>query len=361
MKKDFPKSLQKKQQFKHRHFYLAQQGIGRKTKMKRTICLLTAALFCCAAIAVAQSPDPIQGNWEGKFTQKAWKDKPVSAKLIAQGKNGYRSILSFMAADGKTLEAGFNATSDKNVVKAQDSGCFGEGSEVKFKIKDGKMIGKIAGKDAPGAFEMSRVEKKSPTLGDKAPEGAVVLFNGSNTESWKSSDAAKGVMWEIVEGAMEVRKSSILTKQEFGDQKLHLEFRTPFMPDKRGQSRGNSGVYIQGRYEVQVLDSFGLPTADNECGGIYKKAVPKTNACLPPTEWQTYDIVFHAPKYDESGKKIQNAVITVQLNGVVIHDNAELDGATPGGISGDESKTGPLLLQDHNNKVQYRNIWIQQL
>jgi len=127
------------------------------------------------------------------------------------------------------------------------------------------------------------------------------------------------------------------------------------------QSRGNSGVYVQGRYEVQVLDSFAEPPADNYCGGIYKIAAPLVNACLPPGEWQTYDITFYAPRYDDSGKKIKNAQITVYHNGTLIHDKLELPHPTPGGVSETEAKTGPLYLQNHGDAVQYRNIWVEPL
>lgn len=329
--------------------------------MKRTLCLVTLALLLCSTVAIAQDADPLQGNWEGKFTHKDWKDKPVSAKLVAQGKGGYRLILAVPGADGKAVETAIMGTTEDGKGEFEGKIDLGAGElDLKAKLKNAKLSGKISGKDAPGAFEMAHVEKKSPTLGAKPPAGAKILLDGANTDAWTLTDTAKGTMWALVDGgAMEVRKSSLMTKDAFGDQRLHLEFRTPLMADKRGQARGNSGVYIQGRYEVQVLDSFGLRTADNECGGIYKKAVPKVNACLPPTEWQTYDITFHAPKFDDGGKKVKNAFITVELNGIVIHDNVELDGTTPGGISGDEAKAGPLLLQDHSNKVQYRNIWIQ--
>jgi hypothetical protein len=309
-----------------------------------------------AGIAVAQEPDTIMGNWEGKFLQKDWKDKPVSAKVIAKTSGRYNAVLEVPTPDGKTTPVLMIADLAKN--KVEFSGkvdVAGTACSVEMKIAGPKLTGKISGKGAPGTFEMARVEKKPPTLGAKPPEGSVVLFDGKNLDAWKPTEEP----WAIVDGAMEVRKGSIVSKQEFGDQKLHLEFRTPFMPNQGGQARGNSGVYLQGRYEVQVLDSFGLPSKSDECGGIYKKATPKVNATLPPTEWQTYDVTFLAPKFDDAGKKTKNTVITVVHNGIPIIENVELDSCCGGGVSGEETKVGPLMLQDHHNKVQYRNIWVQ--
>ena len=137
------------------------------------------------------------------------------------------------------------------------------------------------------------------------------------------------------------------TIEEYGSGLYHIEFRTPFVPTKRGQDRGNSGVYLLGRYEVQVLDTFGLEPADNFCGGIYSFATPAVDAVLPPLQWQTYDITFTAPSFNETGEKLTNATIHVVHNGMVIHDAVELGSGTPGGVSDQEAPTGPLLLQDH--------------
>ena len=165
--------------------------------------------------------------------------------------------------------------------------------------------------------------------------------------------------WKLGEdGSMEVTRGNILTRRSFGDVRIHLEFRTPLMAEARGQARGNSGVYVQGRYEVQVLDSFGLEPMDNGCGGVYRIAPPRVNASLPPLQWQTYEIIFRAPRFDASGSKTANARITVRHNGQVIHLNRELPRLTPGGVSNEESERGPLLLQDHRDPVQYRNIWV---
>lgn len=165
--------------------------------------------------------------------------------------------------------------------------------------------------------------------------------------------------WLLLDsGVMEVRNGNIISKRLFKDHTVHVEFRTPFMPEAREQARGNSGVYLQGRYEVQVLDSYGLEGRDNECGGIYKQAAPRVNMCAPPLQWQTYDIVFRAPRFDASGKKTDDARITVRHNGVLIHENLALPESTVAGMGGDIREPGPLYLQDHGNPVQYRNIWV---
>lgn len=194
---------------------------------------------------------------------------------------------------------------------------------------------------------LAKVYRKSPTLEMKAPDGATQLFDGTSTDAWENG--------KIVEDNL-LGATNVSTKEKFGDHTLHIEFRTPMMPKDRGQARGNSGVYMQGRYELQVLDSFGLDGKNNECGGIYTIAEPIVNMCLPPLSWQTYDIDFTAAKY-EGDKKVTNARVTIKHNGVVIHDDLELPGGTPGYKPegpGDES----VFLQNHGDPVAFRNVWI---
>ncbi|NLB15983.1 MAG: DUF1080 domain-containing protein [Clostridiales bacterium] len=192
----------------------------------------------------------------------------------------------------------------------------------------------------------------------------IILFDGSNIDDFINLDGSKH-KWAVEFGTMTVVPGSgnIVSKQTFGDAQLHVEFRLPYMPDCEGQYRANSGVYIHGCYEVQVLDSFGkkTPPANDDCSAIYSLLTPETNACLPPLEWQTYDLIIRAPRFNENGSIKENARLTALHNGIVVHNNVELPRATPGGTSGVPVAEGPVMLQDHGNTVAYRNIWIMKL
>ena len=204
------------------------------------------------------------------------------------------------------------------------------------------------GKSAEALFDVTFAPENAP--------GSKVSWKWINAND-PDSDRVK---WPIVDGAMEIKAGSgnVVTKGKFKDFRLHIEFRTPFMPEARGQGRGNSGVYLQGRYEIQVLDSYGLEGLDNECGGIYKVGAPMVNMCLPPTQWQTYDITFQAPRFDASGNKTEDAIVTVVHNGVTIHDRRKLPAPTGGAMDNNISEPGGIYLQDHGNPVQFRNIWL---
>ncbi|MDX1679583.1 MAG: DUF1080 domain-containing protein [Akkermansiaceae bacterium] len=197
---------------------------------------------------------------------------------------------------------------------------------------------------------LPRIERKSPTLGANPPEGAVVLFDGNSAEAWKNGEMEDGLL-----------KAGTFSKEKFKSYTAHIEFRTPFKPEARGQGRGNSGVYHHGRWETQILDSFGLSGKDNQCGGIYSITEPRLNMCLPPLSWQTYDVDFTAAKFDENGKRTAWPRITVKLNGVIIHDDVELkkDKTAASPMKGPiANEPGPIFLQDHKNPVYFRNIWV---
>lgn len=191
------------------------------------------------------------------------------------------------------------------------------------------------------------------------PESAVVLFNGSDLSNWTSRDGgAPG--WAVEDGVMAVvpRTGDIMTTERFTDHFLHLEFMTPDMPEATGQAKGNSGVFLQGRYEIQVLDSYGIAVPGmGDCGAIYNQFAPLVNACKPPLEWQSYDVIFRAPRLNDDGEIIENTRVTVLQNGLVILNNVILSGTTGANIGGGVGDPGPLLLQDHGNLVKFRNIW----
>ncbi len=194
----------------------------------------------------------------------------------------------------------------------------------------------------------------------KPPKGAIVLFDGKDASAWVHYDG-KPIRWKLEGGAMTVvpKTGDIRTKETFGHQHLHVEFKCPLMPKAEGQGRGNSGVYVQGLYEIQVLDSYGIAKpGKGDCGALYDCYPPKVNACLPPDEWQSYDITFRAPRFDKDGKLVKQGRITCVQNGIKVQDNVELKGPTRAHMSRDPIKPGPLMLQDHGNPVSYRNVWV---
>jgi Domain of Unknown Function (DUF1080) len=199
-----------------------------------------------------------------------------------------------------------------------------------------------------------------------APSDAIVLFNGKDFSSWKA-DRGTDIKWTLGEGAMTVAGGTggITTKQGFGDCQLHIEWRTPAVVKGDGQGRGNSGIFFMGKYELQVLDNYNNKTYVNgQAGSIYKQLVPLANACRPPGEWQTYDVIFIAPRFNANGTLKSQARVTVIHNGVLVQNNAALWGSTEY-IGSPEYKVHsdkePISLQDHGNPVSYRNIWIREL
>jgi hypothetical protein len=200
----------------------------------------------------------------------------------------------------------------------------------------------------------------------KAPEGATVLFDGTEAtmENW-SSMKGEPTKWKLVDGAMESVRGAgyIRTKQEFGSCRLHIEFASPAKPEGSGQGRGNSGVFLMGKYEVQVLDSYENKTyPDGQCGALYGRNKPLVNASRGPGVWQTYDIIFTAPRFDERGLLLVPAYVTVLHNGVLVQNHTEVLGTTAWHMPPSYQSHGPrepISLQFHGNPIRYRNIWIR--
>jgi type 1 glutamine amidotransferase len=271
-------------------------------------------------------------GWDGKH------------KILMDGKLNKHKV-TFTPAKGKRKYlAGnpreFSATSTFPPAGQKDYTAVIEGDKLTGKTDDGKE------------FNLKKTDRKSPTLGAKPPEGAIVLFDGKDTKEWNGGRLDKKT------GFLNTDGKDILTKRKFNNYKAHVEFLLPFKPSGREQGRSNSGFYQVDHYEVQVLDSFGLDGKNNECGGIYTKAAPKVNMCLPPLVWQTYDVEFTNAVRNKDGKKIKNARITLKHNGVLIHNDVEVDSPTGGHRGDPEGTPGPIKLQGHDNPLQYRNVWV---
>jgi 6-phosphogluconolactonase len=263
----------------------------------------------------------IQGEYEGEVTGKG----KHGAQVVAQGDGKFDVYLLTGGLPG----AGWDGKGRQKLGAKTESGkttlAAAGWSGV---VADGKLTGKTADGDE---FSLKRIDRKSSTLGAKPPEGAIVLFDGKNADQWKDG--------KVVENNL--LNCGTTSKKGFAAGKLHIEFRTPFMPKARGQGRGNSGVFVQG-FEVQVLDSFGLEGKKDECGAFYGKAAPSVNMCLPPLAWQTYDVEIKA---DDKN----NTVATVYHNGVKVYENFVLRNSPPKPIT--------IHLQNHGNPVVYRNVW----
>lgn len=305
--------------------------------------LLLAPLLPAADSKDTAPDDPdflVQGEYLGDVTKSEGKMR-LGMQVIALGKGKFHAV----AYHGGLPGGGWD--------KSDKRECDGETVDGVTTFKDGDNTAKIKGGavsiTAEGGVtvgELQKVSRQSSTLDAKAPEGAIVLFDGKNTDQFE-----KGRMTE--DGLL---MQGVTSKPKFQSGTLHIEFQLPYMPEARGQGRGNSGCYLQGRYEVQMLDSFGLKGENNECGGIYTVKAPDVNMCYPPLAWQTYDIDFTAAEFKD-GKKEKNPRMTVRHNGVVVQENVEVPHTTTGAPIAEGPEPGPIYLQDHGNAVRYRNIW----
>jgi len=320
----------------------------------RTLGRIAAAAATLAMAATTLGADAFMGDWQGTGTPGK-----LVAQVIALGDGKYQANLLEKFDERIPPVAVLQGQLQDAKVAFTGKGGKGKlaGTEWTATIEGEKFAGTYKGA-ASGTFELKKTVRLSPTLGAKPPQGAIVLFDGTSTDAWQQRNG-QPIRWKLdeEEKSMTVQGGGIISKHKFADHKLHIEFRTPFKPKARGQGRGNSGTYLQGRYEVQVLDSYGLEGKSNECGGIYGVGAPRVNMCAPPLQWQTYDITFYAPRFDADGKKTENPRMTVVHNGVEIHKNVEIPRATTANWGGAPNTPGGLHLQDHGNPVSYRNIW----
>ena len=316
-------------------------------------CAVVAVILAAASTASAQKPrytDPAKADADFKF-QGEYSGNVNNAKhgvqIVALGKGEFQAYVfpGGLPGDGWT---GDEKVEVKTKGKLKDGAVSFTGDEHgNGTIKDGVITVTSPGGDKIG--ELKKVNRKSKTLGQKPPANAVILFDGKSADGWKNGKMTEDGL--LMQGTT--------SKKTFGSHKIHIEFQLPYMPQDRGQGRGNSGIYVQGRYEVQMLDSFGLEGKMNECGGIYSVKKCDLNMCYPPLAWQTYDIEYTAAKY-EDGKVVANPRMTVYHNGVAIHKNVELPGkrnTTAAPLKAGDTK-GPVYLQNHGCPVRYRNIWV---
>jgi hypothetical protein len=323
--------------------------------MKTPSCFL---LFACFSLLTAAEPaapkakpaEPtafltIEEAGPDFLLQGEFEAKGLGADIIALGADKYRLVLFSGGLPGAGWDGSAKVEMEgtKNGTKAEFAAKSGD---ARATLEDGQLKLTHPGQEAA---TLRRIIRRSPTEGLAAPAGAKVLFDGKNADAWNNGKVdARGFL-----------RCGTTSKATFKDYTLHLEFLLPFKPFARGQGRANSGVYHQDRYEVQVLDSFGLKGENNECGGIYTISAPKVNMCFPPLQWQTYDIDFTAAKFDAQGQRTAWARITVRHNGVLIQDNVELPRTTTSsGIKTITDTPGPFQLQEHGNPVYYRNIWV---
>ncbi len=287
----------------------------------------------------------IQGEYTGAI-KAGDNEVKIGVQVIAEGegKLAWVAYIGGLPGDGWDGNEPLRGKGELNGQSGVLKGDHGTGE-----IKDGSLV--ITNEDNVRVGEISKTTRVSPTIGRKPPEGAVVLFDGTTADHFEGGQMSDDKL--LLPG--------VTSKEKFGSYELHVEFMLSFMPNARGQGRSNSGCYMQGRYEVQMLDSFGLTGENNECGGIYEIRKPDVNMCFPPLSWQTYDVEYHTAKFGADGKKTEDAWMTVKHNGVVIHEKVKLPRGTRAAPVPEGPEDGPIYLQNHGDPLRYRNIWVKPL
>ncbi len=332
----------------YRHFFTIQLGLT-------CITLLTLVVSMGAAQDTTEPPEPavthvtlvdedfaLQGEFIGQMTNSSGEQLPIGLQIAARGSGQFEAV-QYMGGlpghefvDSKQFRMIGRRAQDLLVLSGASWAVFVKPNQCTLIDSEGQKVG-----------QLQRITRTSPTIGALPPENAIVLFEGSNVEQLTNGMLSE--LGDLKEGAD--------FRPLFHDFNLHLEFALPYMPESNSQDRGNSGVYLQSRYEVQILDSFGMEPENNRCGGLYKFRAPTINMCFPPLVWQTYDIAFTSPRWASDGTKLKNARVTVWHNGVKVHDHVELPDKTGAGKP-ESAELLPTRLQDHGDPVRYRNIWI---
>lgn len=295
--------------------------------------------------SVAQEPDddfPFVGEYHGSISTEHGVTR-VGLQAVALGDGEFTGMLYAGGLPG----SGWNRRDRWNVTGSRADESLNLVSDNGLSIEIKGVVASVRAADASVLGTLHKVIRTSATLGSPPPENSIVLFDGHGTRAFKNGKVDD-------EGNLQVGTELL---PRYGDFTLHFEFRIPYYPKRRSQNRGNSGLYINSRYEIQILDSFGLEGKPNECGGIYRQKAADQNMALPPLSWQTYDIRFRSPQFDATGNKVANARITVYHNNVPIHDDYAIVAKTGAGKP-EGAELLPTKLQDHGSDVDFRNIWL---
>jgi hypothetical protein len=352
--------------------------------------VLIAGTVLCAGASWADEKDgrwidaadptiPVDVKYQGEYVGKLEDGRTLGCQVVSLGAGVFQAVLypgglpgagwdgkNRSIMDGKLAGDGvsFTAASGKRKHVAATRGREKNPSSTRVSLLttfppagheacNARITGdKLTGVADGNPFTLTKTIRKSPTLGQEPPTGAVVLFDGSDMKEWTGGSINEKF------GTLMPQPRNLMSRRSFNNYTIHLEFMLPYQPAYRSQDRGNSGFYQVHDYEIQVLDSFGMDGAHNECGGIYSHKGSDVNMCLPPLVWQTFDVEF-TNSVVKDGKKVKDAVISVRHNGVLIHDGFAIPGKSKYGVRrSPEGAPGPIVLQNHREPLQYRNIWI---
>lgn len=303
-----------------------------------------------AAEADASDPTDVELQLQGEYSGRARDFNGyigrLGLQLAARGSGKFEGTLfidglPFDGWDRKTKLAVSGELNGDRLVLTTEEG------NATVRLQAGREIAWVDNEDGKPCGGLSRVRRRSRTLGAEPVPGAEVLFDGASINRLEGAKINDN-------GNLSVGFTTVDPVKDF---QLHIEFRLPFEPAAEGQGRGNSGVYIQRRYEVQILDSFASAIEFNGCASLYRQRPPAVNASLPPTQWQTYDIQFQAARWNDAGDKIGDATISVWHNGILVHNQVKIPTKTGAGQP-ETPEPLPILFQDHSNPVEFRNLWI---
>lgn len=292
----------------------------------------------------------IQGEYLGDLPGEENKPHRVGVQVVAHANHTFDAVLF----EGGLPGMGWTNGKSRLTAHGQlgDAGTVLVGKDWKATVPRGENF--LLLEKGKQTARLKKVQRQSPTLGLKPPKGAVHLFDGTGVEHWTNGT----LPLEKLMSPEKLLQVGGTTKDTYRDFTMHVEFLIPFEPENLGQARCNSGLFLQSRYELQVLDSFGLVPIINDCGAIYHVKIPDINASFPPLTWQTYDVEFRAARFNDKKVRTEPAKITVKQNGITIHDNLVLDKMSPNYVTEEYPGVGPLFVQNHGDPVQYRNFWL---